>query len=380
MQIVRFLLIDLIPAAALVLLLRNRRRIFCADVDVLDRRESTKIRGLLAVLILLHHISITTATGVLMKTFAVVGIFCVAVFFFYSGYGLMTGYMQKENYLKGFFKKRIAKILIPYLISGVVTFLAHLLMRYKFTPSEIFNSLFTGDPIVKYSWYVLVILLLYLIFYIAARFLKKPILILPAVLAGTVGYAVIVETQFSWGNWTINSCLAFSFGILFAMYRDKYRPLLRGGKKTTLFMLVSALLAAVAVILNFVNSKIPVFLLMANPDFADYIMRSPSVFIAMNWIALVGILLFFQVCRKIRLNDRVFSFLGGISFELYLYHGLILALLRNDVFFVGSDLLYLLAAVPLSVLAALGMKKLDDRVYRVCVPSGRGDKGAQRQL
>ena len=305
MQIVRFLLIDLIPAAALVLLLCNRRRIFCADADVLDRRESTKIRGLLAVLILLHHISITTATGVLMKTFAVVGIFCVAVFFFYSGYGLMTGYMQKENYLKGFFKKRIAKILIPYLISGAVTFLAHLLMRYKFTPSEIFNSLFTGDPIVKYSWYVLVILLLYLIFYIAARFLKKPILILPAVLAGTVGYAVIVETQFSWGNWTINSCLAFSFGILFAMYRDKYRPLLRGGKKITLLMLVSALLAAVAVALRFLNAEIPPAVLLSFPECADFLMRSPSVFIAMNWIALVGILLFFQVCRKIRLNDRV---------------------------------------------------------------------------
>ena len=83
----------------------------------MDKYNSNKIKGLLALLIIIHHLSIYIKDTILLKVFTIVGVIAVSAFFFYSGYGLMTSYLKKENYLKDFWNKRIMKIVIPYIIA-----------------------------------------------------------------------------------------------------------------------------------------------------------------------------------------------------------------------------------------------------------------------
>lgn len=54
-------------------------------------------------------------------------------------------------------------------------------------------------------------------------------------------------------------------------------------------------------------------------DLADDIMREPIPVINMNIICIALLFVLFTILEKMRLNDKVFTFLGNISFEIYLY-------------------------------------------------------------
>lgn len=95
-------IVDIIVLIGIICLIIKRKSIFNANNDVLDKYNSNKIKGLLALLIIIHHLSIYIKETILLKVFTIVGVIAVSAFFFYSGYGLMTSYLKKENYLKDF--------------------------------------------------------------------------------------------------------------------------------------------------------------------------------------------------------------------------------------------------------------------------------------
>ena len=92
-------IVDIIFLIGIICLIIKRKSIFNANNDVLDKYNSNKIKGLLALLIIIHHLSIYIKETILLKVFTIVGVIAVSAFFFYSGYGLMTSYLKKENYL-----------------------------------------------------------------------------------------------------------------------------------------------------------------------------------------------------------------------------------------------------------------------------------------
>lgn len=72
-------------------------------------RENTEwIRGLTALALVLIHILENYYVGesVLLRVVAQSGVLCVAIYFFLSGYGLITSIKYKNNYLKGFLFRR----------------------------------------------------------------------------------------------------------------------------------------------------------------------------------------------------------------------------------------------------------------------------------
>ena len=193
-----FFVIDFLLLISLLIMIIKRKSIFFGTYNVLDFTNSNKIRGLLAILIVLHHLSITIRYAFTLKIFSLVGIVCVAIFFFYSGYGLMLNYSEHDNYLKSFFSKRLLKIIFPYLTSMFLTWIGYVLTKYKFTLREMLNSLFDGNPFVRYSWYVLAIIILYIVFFLSAKIFKSPKKMLIGIFIGTLIYVVIVINKFSW--------------------------------------------------------------------------------------------------------------------------------------------------------------------------------------
>lgn len=84
--------------------------------NYVSRDTNNKFRGMFAVGILLHHISQQAACDGIFIIWNYVGFIFVSYFFFSSGYGLMLGVLEKKDYLKHFWKKRIFNLLIPYWI------------------------------------------------------------------------------------------------------------------------------------------------------------------------------------------------------------------------------------------------------------------------
>ena len=223
-------IVDIIVLIGIICLIIKRKSIFNANNDVLDKYNSNKIKGLLALLIIIHHLSIYIKETILLKVFTIVGVIAVSAFFFYSGYGLMISYLKKENYLKDFLNKRIMKIVIPYIIAIIFTILTYLLTG-QLTPRKVFNSLVEGEPVVRFSWYVLAIIILYVVFYLSAKFLKRKKMINIAVFGGTILYCIVVNNILGFNNWWVNSCFAFFIGIYWASYKEKYAITLKDKNK-----------------------------------------------------------------------------------------------------------------------------------------------------
>lgn len=83
------------------------------------------LRGVLAMGIVIHHISLRVVDAIpggmwIFPQFQFWGAPIVAVFFFLSGYGLMVSLITKgENYLDGFLKKRLLKIVLPLVLCSL---------------------------------------------------------------------------------------------------------------------------------------------------------------------------------------------------------------------------------------------------------------------
>lgn len=75
------------------------------------------------------------------------GILCVAVFFFYSGYGLTISLRNKKNYMQGFIRKRFLTILVPYLM---IAFIYWIWSAMNGNPYSIISLIIVGSIVLAY--------------------------------------------------------------------------------------------------------------------------------------------------------------------------------------------------------------------------------------
>lgn len=363
--IINFILIDLIFVIGIIVLIVQRRKVFCEDNDILDKKCSKKIKGLLSVLIVIHHLSLYIRYTFLFKIFSTVGIIVVAAFFFYSGYGLMNSYLNNDNYLEKFFKKRVMKLLLPYILALTVTFFTFLLTKYKLTPKEIFNSFFDGEPVVRFSWYVQVILYFYILFYVAAKLFKNKVKINVVIFAGTIFYCLFATKYLSMGNWWVNSCFSFFAGIYWTSYKDKYSVINKNIKKVVCYLIIVSFVSVIILGVQFLTSGYTIHDFFQYNELADCVMKKPVSIVFMNILCVSLMIIMFCILRKVKLNDKVFNFLGKISFELYLYHGIIMYLLRNKYCYLKYDFIYAVLVIGLSILLATLMNIIDQKMYSI---------------
>ena len=274
----------------------------------------------------------------------------------------MTSYLKKENYLKDFLNKRIMKIVIPYIIAIIFTILTYLLTG-QLTPRKVFNSLVEGEPVVRFSWYVLAIIILYVVFYLSAKFLKRKKMINIAVFGGTILYCIVVNNILGFNNWWVNSCFAFFIGIYWASYKEKYAITLKDKNKIIRYAIMLSIILFAIIGIQFLTSGYAIMDIINDTDLADDIMREPIPVINMNIICIALLFVLFTILEKMRLNDKVFTFLGNISFEIYLYHGLVMYLLRNPRFYCRIDYLYVILVIGLSIILAKLMNIANNKIY-----------------
>lgn len=135
----------------------------------------------------------------------VVSTFGVEIFLFLSGIGLFYSWHKHPGFLS-FYKKRFTRVLIPYLVVGIMFFLVYSyddgVNLVKFLQGLFFVTFFSRG--FHTFWYVLCIMMCYLIFpfiYIILDHSKHPLRALMAMIAVVV---------------TLNTVLHFTFGVLFS--------------------------------------------------------------------------------------------------------------------------------------------------------------------
>ena len=329
----------LLPALALLALWRCRavRPLSALYEDALSREACLPLRGLMALAVLLHHIAQQTAAGRFFRLFLYVGVLPVSVFFFLSGYGLMRGCLTGRYEQKRFLLRRLTPLLALTLLALCLYALCAAAAGDPLGPSALLGRFLAADPILIILWYVPVIALFYLAFALFLRlFALRPGRLLLAMALFCLGWQLLLGLRGA-GQWWINSCHLLVFGMAWALFEQRLRPLVRRA------WLPLFLACALGFLLLWKYFD-PLFALRPSYGTRLLILLVRGVLFTAGCFLLLG---------KLRLGNPALRFLGERALALYVLQILPLYLFRSALLWIGDDLLYALAVIAADVLAAL---------------------------
>jgi peptidoglycan/LPS O-acetylase OafA/YrhL len=297
------------------------------DVKMNFRIEiSIMLKGILAIGIVLHHLALKTSTIWVLDKFITLGAPIVSIFFFISGYGLLTSLLKKrEYYFQNFFSKRFIKLLIPFFISIIIFQICNFYKNSNINIISIFQNLFLdGDTfnLLPYSWYVFVISILYLIFYFTFR--NNKIELIERVFL-TLFFSIVLIFAFKLMHfqtyWFI-TILSFSLGLFCKLFEEQIEKMIICSNYFWVILLNVLLLIKIFGGYHFVSMCLyPLFI---------YLMLK-KVYIP---------------------NNKILLLLGKISYEVYLIQGISIIFLRSELFYIKNDYLYIITTVLITVVLA----------------------------
>ena len=313
------------------------------DVDYLSNKSTKSLKGLLALLIIFHHISQKVTTGENFSNFEYMGRYIVALFFFLSGYGLYFQYSNNVNYMKNFLRKRLVRIFIPFYVFIVIYVI------YRATLGEVINMDFflsfwkDHSNIIYNGWFVNSIIVLSVIFYISfVRNNSKTSFYTLTVLTLVYIFWKVYQDH---GDWEYVSMMAFLLGIFWMKNRVSIDKIIEKN------YFISLVLFSV---LMYIFRHYEV--IMENIGITNkYVYYG----IVGNICTMVFVVYFLLLTNKLNFSNKYLDFLGDISFEIYMIHGLVMHYFGK--FFVSSnvnDVLYTIVVFFVSIVFAYYIKKL----------------------
>lgn len=315
--------------------------------DYLGVQSTNGLKGFLALGIVFHHLSEWITTGTEFSNFSYMGTYIVSVFFFLSGYGLYIQNERKEGYLDNFLVRRLSRILIPFIFISSIYLIYRSINGQALTTSFFMNLFKKGSTIIYNGWFVDIIILMYVFFYISFKiFSNRTVAILVNILL--IGGYIILAIKLGYGFWWYNSSLPFVLGLLWAKNKKYIDEILN--KYYFIILVCITGLLFISHQYSFVLKKL-------------HLIDSYSYGFAANLDNIIFTLFSILIVRKIDFSNKYLLFLGRISFELYMIHGLVMSIIGkcfvtsrlNDVVF---TILVLIVSISLAWLINLIIKKV----------------------
>jgi len=346
--------------------------------EPLSLDNSKAIQGFAAVAIIVHHLSqeLAQEAGVI-GIFEGLGVLFVGIFFFFSGYGLYTSLKTKENYLKGFLKKRYVTILIPFYICILVFVVAACICGIKFTPLQLLAVLSGWSLINQHMWYIVEIAILYIVFYIVYKLIKNRTaativmgVFVLVMMAGSLMLCHGKDMSCSYwfqGEWWYNASILFVVGIIVSKHSDLLRKIARKG-----YIIWLPIFGA----LTYLFGRQTAYMLKKYSYWSEIPGENPAYMDKLRCLSVqVPFILFFVlfvllVMMKFRFGNPVLKFLGTVSLELYLIHNLFLNGFSNGVIFkIASPSMYIIFTIMFSIGAAAVISGVDK--YLIAMINGK---------
>ena len=344
--------------------------------EAFSLRQMKALQGFTAICIMLHHAGQKTCASWLnpkyvrhgLDVFVPIGYWFVGIFLFCSGYGLYVSFKNRADYLtKGYFKRRILPLIVAFYSTEMIFLLARFLMHEKMRPWDVFwyvTGLKQSNP---NAWYVIAMPYLYLAFYISFRFIKNKrvaILVLCAFALAYITAGTIINHN-DWlmkGEWWYNSIHFFPTGIIFAANEEKITTHI---KKLYWLYLILALILILPLyaVSEFTQGVFSYYGEMWRANFV----------VGRRWICLISQMLascafvffVFMVGMKIKIGNKFLAFMGGLTLEFYLIHGLFVELFGfnfmdsvKSLYYIKNVALYTIAVFALGLVSAIVLKLL----------------------
>lgn len=270
--------------------------------DFFGISSTTAMRGICCLIIILVHIPESYQNPIqdMISSFGYIG---VTFFFMTSGYGLKLGIINKRELTRGFWKRRLSKLIIPYIIAILI---------------YLFLDIVTKKGIDWYIFYsvggwVLWLIICYLIFWtiysfkLFGRYKDIAISVIIIMFSTTM---FLVGNDIGFTTWT-TEIYGFIWGILLA--NNKNRFVEYALEKWSIKTAISCLIAAVFGVM--------------------YLKLKPIYFIGSYVLKIVlgiAILMFIlMLTSRIYFGNKIVIYIGRISYEVFLCHGIAIKVLET---------------------------------------------------
>lgn len=259
---------------------------------------------------------------------AQVGQWIVAMFLFYSGFGIMESIKKKGlPYVHTIPRKRILTTLINFDIA-VALFAVIALFLHKDYPLMTYLLSFIGwEAVGNSNWYIFVIILCYLMVYLCFRTAEDGEYTMGAVIC----FFLLCISAFFLSrvkpSWWYDTILCFCVGIFYSLWREHIETILQKYYWLILSILTIALVC----------------------------LRAYFVGLAYNGYCIIFCFFVVMLTMKFRINNSVLIWSGNNLFPLYIYQRvpmIILSSLCDGAFVASYPVLYTFACLLITLLFA----------------------------
>lgn len=302
---------------------------FGVSDEFMSKDYTTYLRGICALAIMLRHIRITDFAP--LNVFDYLGNPIVGIFFFLSGYDMLTRIKQTgiDNYMNGFILKRCVPLFVEYIFVWIFNFVCMFLVSGNFN--------FLKKIITPYSWFIIMIEVLYIVFYIGYKLFKDNLKRLIIFVTISELALIIALSVFGVGECWYLSLLCFSGGMIYSVVN-------LNKKKTLPLIFGFGALAVVATGAEYVLSDKPKIIVLWALIYNVSVLS----------LAIVAL----SVGRYVRFKNPVFELCGKMSLEIYLLHGVFQYVFKEIKPIYNNSLLYGAMIILCTLLMSYGLMKL----------------------
>lgn len=269
--------------------------------------------------VMIVHISATGVTDYIQGSFPHIVMtilnrslkFTTPVFIFLSGMTGFYGYRNKQFKYFEFLRKRLPKVLIPYLIWCIIYYFAYIRMGFYVFDIKFFVKSIVEGTMSYHLYFVIIIIQLYLlgpIFYNLVKNSQKRIVLL--VISAVVTSLCVEYIRFDLSDRIFLKYMFFyMFGMFVTLEYEKFTSWL---KKHSIFAVASYIIAGLAyTLVSYYDMKIY--------SYVWFLFSIVSIF----FVYLIGLILKDKV-------QKIYSFIkifGQSSYYIYLMHPLVLTIM-----------------------------------------------------
>lgn len=304
--------------------------------------SALSIKGIFAVLIFLSHsqqyinVHSSSFNEIFLFQNSFLGQLIVPIFFFYSGFGIMESFKKKPNYFKTFPYKRIFKTLLNFDIAICLFLVMDLILNRSYSTKEILLSFIGWTSVGNSNWFIFAILIGYIVIYLSQLISKNPKLITIFSTLALIVYCLII-TKLQKGSWWCDTILALPFGMFFSIYHDKIKSLVT--KNNLIYFSTLVLSGCFFLVFYVLVSVFNIFTLTYN---------IVSIFFCLTIVL---------VTYKFKFKNKVLSFLGKHSFDIYILQRIPMIFLSKT-FLVNYNICYIVSSFALTIVISIGYSTL----------------------
>ncbi len=318
--------------------------------------QTNVIKGIFVLLVFLRHgTSYLTLKGGLDAPYltmdSALGQMIVAMFLFYSGFGMMKSMMKKRfAYVKTLPVKRFLIVVLNFDIAVLLFLIMNICLKIHFDLKTILLS-FTGwKGIGNSNWYMFAIFGLYIIWFVSFYFLRwfdSELSLYIGMVIFTVLSVAFVYWQMQMGQpaWFYNTIIVFALGGWFALLQEKIENIVM---KNDYIYLVLAAVVAILCWISYTNKK---------GSLHEY-----SVWAVMFTVAVV------MITMKLSIKSTALEWVGKRVFSIYILQRIPMIIFVKTGFAMESPYVFLVLAffitLGISVVFDYFVGKLDQKILK----------------